>query len=94
MATSSRIPSLDGLRTVSLACVVLAHLSGTRHFFRWDVLEIYGNFRVRIFFVISGFLITGLLLKERERSGTISLRDFYVRRAYRILPAAYVFMFP
>jgi peptidoglycan/LPS O-acetylase OafA/YrhL len=37
-------------------------------------------------------LITGLLLKERERAGTISLRDFYVRRAYRILPAAYVFM--
>lgn len=92
MKTCRRIPSLDGLRAVSLACVLLAHLSGTRHFFRWDVLEIYGNFGVRIFFVISGFLITGLLLKERERTGTISLCDFYVRRSYRILPAAYVFM--
>jgi peptidoglycan/LPS O-acetylase OafA/YrhL len=55
-------------------------------------LETYGSFGVRIFFVISGFLITGLLLNERERTGTISLPDFYVRRAYRILPAAYVFM--
>jgi peptidoglycan/LPS O-acetylase OafA/YrhL len=42
------------------------------------------------FFVISGFLITSLLLNERERSGSISLRNFYVRRAYRILPASYV----
>ena len=92
MDTRCRIPSLDGLRAVSLACVLLAHLSGTRHFFRWDVLEIYGNFGVRIFFVISGFLITGLLLKEHEKTGTISLRDFYMRRAYRILPAAYAFM--
>jgi peptidoglycan/LPS O-acetylase OafA/YrhL len=44
----SRIPSLDGLRAASLACVLLAHLSGTRHFFRWGILEIYGNFGVRV----------------------------------------------
>ena len=36
LETCSRIPSLDGLRAVSLACVLLAHLSGTRHFFRWE----------------------------------------------------------
>jgi len=90
--TRSRIPSLDGLRAASLACVLLAHLSGTRHFFRWGILEIYGNFGVRVFFVISGYLITTLLLKEHERTGRISLKDFYVRRAYRILPAAYAFM--
>ena len=72
--------------------MLLAHLSGTRHFYRWDVLEIYGNFGVRVFFVISGYLITTLLLKEHERTGRISLKDFYVRRAYRILPAAYAFM--
>lgn len=91
--TRTRIPSLDGLRAASLACVLLAHLSGTRHFFRCEVFEIYGNFGVRVFFVISGFLITGLMLEERDQRGSISLRDFYVRRAYRILPAAYVFMF-
>jgi len=86
-----RIPSLDGLR-VSLAWVLLAHLSGTRHFVRWEVLELYGNFGVRIFFVPSGYLITSLLLKEHEKSGNISLREFYTRRAYRILPATGAFM--
>jgi hypothetical protein len=57
-----------------LGSVLLAHLSGTRHFFRQDVLELYGNFGVRVFFV------------------NVSLRAFYLRRAYRILPAAYAFM--
>ena len=51
-----------------------------------------GNLGVRIFFVISGFLITHLLLVERGRSGTISLKAFYMRRALRILPAFYVFV--
>ena len=89
-----RIPSLDGLRAISIILVLLAHLSGTRHFVKSGVFEIYGNVGVRIFFVISGYLITLLLLKEHERTATISLRDFYIRRAYRILPAAYVFMLP
>jgi peptidoglycan/LPS O-acetylase OafA/YrhL len=52
----------------------------------------YAEFGVRIFFVISGFLITHLLLQEHERTGTIDLRAFYIRRAYRILPAAYAYM--
>ena len=52
----------------------------------------YANLGVRIFFVISGFLITTLLLHEENQIGTVSLRDFYIRRAYRILPAAAVFM--
>lgn len=46
------------------------------------------------FFIISGYLITTLLLKEWERSSTIGLREFYIRRAYRILPAAIAFMAP
>lgn len=49
---------------------------------------------VQVFFVISGFLITTLLLKEHEKTSTISLKDFYIRRAYRILPAAAVYMIP
>ena len=89
-----RIPSLDGFRAFSILLVLLAHLSGTRHFVKSGLLEIYGNVGVRIFFVISGYLITTLLLKEQERTGKISLRDFYIRRAYRILPAAYAFMLP
>jgi peptidoglycan/LPS O-acetylase OafA/YrhL len=90
--TRNRIPSLDGLRAISIACVLLAHLSGTRNFFRSYVFELYGNFGVRVFFVISGYLITSLLLKEHARIGSISLRELYLRRAYRILPAAYTFM--
>src|ERR1700693_1468917 len=90
--TRNRISSLDGLRAISIACVLLAHLSGTRNFFRSDVFELYGNFGVRVFFVISGYLITTLLLKEHERTGRISRRKCYLLRAYRILPAAYTFM--
>lgn len=51
-----------------------------------------GYFGVRVFFVISGFLITTLLLKERERQGRISLRNFYIRRLLRIFPAFYTFL--
>jgi len=53
----------------------------------------YANLGVRVFFVISGYLITSILLKEHSRTGTISLREFYIRRAYRIFPAAFVFVF-
>jgi len=87
-----RISSLDGLRALSITLVLLAHLSGTRNFLDSSVLGLYGNFGVRVFFVISGFLITTLLLKERAKTGQISLKDFYVRRGLRIFPAAYAFI--
>ncbi len=51
-----------------------------------------GNFGVRFFFVISGFLITTLLLKEWSKNGKISLKGFYIRRALRIFPAAFTFI--
>jgi peptidoglycan/LPS O-acetylase OafA/YrhL len=51
-----------------------------------------GNLGVRFFFVISGFLITHLLVRENERKGRIRLRDFYLRRALRILPVYYMFL--
>lgn len=51
-----------------------------------------GYFGVQVFFVLSGFLITTLLLRERDRSGSIDLWAFYRRRAYRILPALWVFL--
>ena len=87
-----RIPSLFGLRAVCISFVLLAHLSGTRYFFHSRVLELYGNLGSRIFLVLSGYLITSQLVREHERTGTISLSNFYIRRAYRIFPAAYVFM--
>jgi len=86
-----RIPSLDGLRAISISLVVIGHLAYSGHAPKF--LEQYANLGVRIFFVISGYLITTILLGEHARTGTISLRDFYIRRAYRIFPAAMCFIF-
>jgi len=56
------------------------------------VIAAYGTLGVHVFFVLSGFLITKLLLEEHERTSTISLSKFYLRRAFRIFPAAFVFL--
>jgi peptidoglycan/LPS O-acetylase OafA/YrhL len=94
LADRSRVPSLDGLRAVSIALVTFSHLLGTTGFpLAEDALESLndiGFLGVRTFFVISGYLITNLLISEHAKTGRISLRGFYVRRAYRILPAATV----
>jgi peptidoglycan/LPS O-acetylase OafA/YrhL len=87
-----RIPSLDGLRAISISMVVMGHWTSLHY--GWEVGGAFANLGVRIFFIISGYLITTLLLKEWARSSTIRLREFYVRRAYRILPAAIAFMLP
>jgi peptidoglycan/LPS O-acetylase OafA/YrhL len=86
-----RIPSLDGLRAISITLVILSHLVKWKHI-SLDVLGSYGALGVHVFFVLSGYLITNLLLREYERSSTINLREFYIRRAYRIFPAAFVFL--
>src|SRR5580658_6434140 len=88
----TRIPSLDGLRAISISLVAVGHWAELRY--HSGVAGAFANLGVRIFFVISGYLITTLLLKEYGRTSTIGLREFYVRRAYRILPAAIVFMVP
>jgi peptidoglycan/LPS O-acetylase OafA/YrhL len=86
-----RIPSLDGLRAVAILMVCLSHFAQTKgsplHNF-----SSFGNFGVRIFFVISGMLITRLLLEERKRYGAISLKNFYYRRVLRIFPAMWFYM--
>lgn len=88
-----RIASLDGIRAISIALVLLGHLSHTRGFplHAW-FLSSYADFGVRVFFVISGYLITRLLLEERGVSGSINLKNFYARRTIRIFPAAYTYM--
>jgi peptidoglycan/LPS O-acetylase OafA/YrhL len=89
----SRIPSLDGLRAVSILLVLAAHTITEDHGrgpLRY--VQHLGNFGVRTFFVISGFLITTLLLKELSRTGRISLKGFYARRALRIFPAFYAYV--
>jgi peptidoglycan/LPS O-acetylase OafA/YrhL len=88
-----RIPSLDGLRALSIGMVLIGH-SGLLHRSHFPILYSIGNgdLGVSIFFVISGFLITGLLLREETKTGKISLRHFYLRRACRILPPFYLFV--
>lgn len=73
-------PDIEGLRAVAIVTVLLYHAGVT--------LVPGGFIGVDVFFVISGFLITGLLLREVEQTGRISLTRFYARRAKRLLPAA------
>jgi peptidoglycan/LPS O-acetylase OafA/YrhL len=92
---SRRIPALDGLRGVSITLVLLGHLAGTRHFLMLSSFAMFGdlgNLGVCVFFVISGFLITTLLNDEQVTERRIDLAAFYRRRAYRILPAAGLYL--
>ena len=73
-------PDLEGLRGIAILLVILCHVG-------IPGLEA-GFVGVDVFFVLSGFLITGLLIEEREQTGRINLGGFYARRARRILPAA------
>ena len=73
------LPGLDGLRALSLLAVLLYHAG-----FGWAR---GGYLGVTVFFTLSGFLITGLLLRERELSGRVDLRAFWGRRARRLMPA-------
>lgn len=72
-------PDIDGLRAISILFVFISHMGYTY----------VGNIGVDIFFVLSGYLITGILLKE-HREGTYSLKQFYIRRVKRIFPVLYI----
>jgi peptidoglycan/LPS O-acetylase OafA/YrhL len=91
---SNRIPSLDGLRALSIAAVIMAHSANhfTTSFVHVRPLQyafaILSYFGVTVFFVISGFLITTLLQREYLKTSRIDLGGFYRRRAARILPAS------
>jgi peptidoglycan/LPS O-acetylase OafA/YrhL len=76
------IPCLDGIRALAVLLVIVAH-SGFEKF-------VPGGLGVTVFFFLSGFLITTLLRMENARAGTISIRDFYLRRIFRIQPPMYV----
>jgi peptidoglycan/LPS O-acetylase OafA/YrhL len=78
---SREIPTLNGLRAIAVLFVILSHAG----------LPAPGGFGVLIFFTLSGFLITWLLLSEHARTGAISLKNFYVRRSLRIFPAYYAY---
>ena len=73
------IPALDGIRTLAVIAVVLYHLNMT-----WAQGGLQG---VTVFFVLSGYLITHLMLVEHDGTGRIDLKDFWVRRLRRLMPA-------
>ncbi len=97
-AAPTHLPTLDGWRAVAIALVLLAHGSdsllaaigaepglapGLKHL---------GMLGVQLFFGLSGFLITSRLLDEEQRHGSVSLQSFYLRRTFRILPAAFAYL--
>ena len=91
-----RIQSLNGIRALAILFVMIDHV---RYgvicpcvFYSLNDYMSVGNFGVQIFFVISGFLITGLLLKEKVQTGSIDLKKFWLRRVIRIVPAFYFFI--
>jgi peptidoglycan/LPS O-acetylase OafA/YrhL len=98
-----KYPSINGLRAISILFVINHHLCMQQNFFneylknKWLAPVIFffqdGQFGVNVFFVISGFLITSLMLKEEETYKKISLKDFYIRRTLRIFPAYYFLLF-
>ncbi len=94
---NGRIPSLDGYRAISILFVILSHLAlNTKLPYPLnDLLRTwnFGQLGVRIFFVISGFIITYLLLTEKQRYGRVRLKAFYFRRLLRIFPGFYTFFF-
>ena len=85
----SRVQSLDGVRFLAFLGVFLAHVYGNIQIFQ------LGTYGVRVFFVLSGFLIGGILLKQRESGHSFleSLRIFYIRRFFRIFPLYYGVLF-
>lgn len=86
------LPTLDGWRTISIVCVLLYHGRPLRIGpFAVEWFYEHGNLGVDLFFAISGLLICSRLLNEEQSNGQISMRNFYLRRAFRILPPALFF---
>jgi peptidoglycan/LPS O-acetylase OafA/YrhL len=87
-----RIPSLDGWRAIAISLVLYRHLEYTNPSAWSKVVFDWGGLGVFVFFVISGYLITFLLKRERERTDSVSLKGFYIRRVFRIFPPLLFFL--
>lgn len=82
----ARIPTLDGMRAVAIIIVIADHAHHV------GKIALLGPMGVLLFFALSGYLITTRLLAEHAKTGSISLKNFYLRRAFRILPPAIVYL--
>ena len=90
-----QLPGLDGLRMVAVSLVVIYHANHRDGFATGTWLSTIvenGWFGVAIFFVLSGFLITHLLIREEARAGGVGLRNYFLRRIIRIVPPAYFYI--
>ena len=90
--TDGRIASLDGLRAIAIVLVLIGHGS---YSLPWPTQNMFlenGRLGVRIFFVLSGFLIYTLSAREITRHGSFSVKHFYLRRIIRIFPAFYTYL--
>ena len=94
MKPSGYLPTLDGWRAVAIGSVLICHDVPWRIFGHdpnhWQSLG--GNFGVHLFFAISGFLITTRIMEEERLVGRFDLRRFYIRRVFRIQPAAWAYL--
>ena len=84
VSSQQRVLALDGLRAVSILLVLFSHA--------WLGHIVPGGLGVTIFFFISGFIITRLMIEEWDSTGTISIKKFYIRRFFRLMPALFVFV--
>lgn len=98
-AHSQRIQELDGWRAASVMLVIGYHILGLQHarLVSWSPLLTQfafntGQLGVKIFFVISGFVICRLLIREEAQTGSVSLKGFYFRRIFRIIPPFYTYL--
>ena len=92
MLIKERVPSLDGFRAFSIILVVVGHLAFPPALAKLHRYLELGGLGVRFFFVISGFIITDLLIKEYKKAGTINLKNFYIRRILRIFPVYFTYI--
>jgi len=95
VSTSSRLIQLDVLRGTAILLVIISHVPFSLAIPAYAAalpIYIYGDFGVRIFFVLSGFLITHLLVKEFSRTGQVDIQKFYLRRFFRLAPVYYVYL--
>lgn len=88
------LKGLNGLRSIAALSVVVSHTFMAFNYFSFKKMEgwDFASYGVTMFFVLSGFLITFLLIKEKERFKDINIKQFYIRRILRIWPLYYFFL--
>ncbi|MDB4274068.1 acyltransferase, partial [Algibacter sp.] len=89
------LPGLHGLRAIAAVLVIITHVElfkakwGLPNLYNYKLIQDFGTIGVDFFFVLSGFLITYLLFKEKEKYNKVSVKSFYIRRVLRIWPLYY-----